>query len=231
MKLARPKTKISIIIPVLNEVENISGLLRSLQTYREKGHELIVVDGGSEDETVEIASPLADKTIQTVAGRSSQMNAGAYAATGDILWFLHADCRVPENSDELIINALAKRASSWGRFDVRLSGNKLSLRMVEKMMNLRSRLTGIATGDQAIFINRPLFEKVGGFPDQLLMEDIEISKKLKAYQSPVSLRDKLMTSSRRWEQNGVAKTIFLMWLLRAAYFFGVPADKLDMHYG
>ena len=231
MKLARPKTKISIIIPVLNEVENISGLLRSLQTYREKGHELIVVDGGSEDETVEIASPLADKTIQTVAGRSSQMNAGAYAATGDILWFLHADCRVPENSDELIINALAKRASSWGRFDVRLSGNKLSLRIVEKMMNLRSRFTGIATGDQAIFIDRPLFDKVGGFPDQLLMEDIEISKKLKAYQSPVSLRDKLMTSSRRWEQNGVAKTIFLMWLLRAAYFFGVPADKLDMHYG
>ena len=103
--------------------------------------------------------------------------------------------------------------------------------MVEKMMNLRSRLTGIATGDQAIFINRPLFEKVGGFPDQLLMEDIEISKKLKAYQSPVLLRDKIMTSSRRWEQNGIAKTIFLMWLLRAAYFFGVPADKLALHYG
>jgi rSAM/selenodomain-associated transferase 2 len=231
MKVARPKTKISIIIPALNEVENISGLLHSLQNYREKGHELIVVDGGSEDETVAIASPLADKTIQAVAGRSSQMNAGAYAASGDILWFLHADCRVPENSDALIINALTKGVSSWGRFDVRLSGNKLSLRMVEKMMNLRSRLTGIATGDQAIFINRPLFEKVGGFPDQLLMEDVEISKKLKAYQSPVSLRDKLMTSSRRWEQNGVAKTIFLMWLLRAAYFFGVPADKLALHYG
>lgn len=231
MKVARPKTKISIIIPVLNEVGNINGLLHSLQVFRERGHELIVVDGGSEDETVEIASPLVDKTIQTAAGRSSQMNAGAYAASGDILWFLHADCRVPENADELIINALTKGASSWGRFDVRLSGNKMSLRIVEKMMNLRSRFTGIATGDQAIFVSRPLFDKVGGFPDQLLMEDIEISKKLKAYQSPVSLRDKLMTSSRRWEQNGVAKTIILMWLLRAAYFFGVPADKLALHYG
>ncbi len=231
MKVVRPKTKLSIVIPVLNEVENINGLLYSLQLFRQRGHELIVVDGGSADETVEVASPLADKTIQTVAGRSSQMNAGANAATGDILWFLHADCRVPDNSDELIINALTEGAYSWGRFDVQLSGNKMSLRIVEKMMNLRSRFTGIATGDQGIFINRPLFEKVGGFPDQLLMEDVEISKKLKAYESPVALRDKLITSSRRWEQNGIAKTILLMWMLRAAYFFGVPADRLAVHYG
>jgi rSAM/selenodomain-associated transferase 2 len=222
--------KISIIIPVRNEAENIGGLLNALQLYQDNGHELIVVDGASDDDTVQIARPLADKLIQTTAGRSCQMNAGAAEATGDILWFLHADSQVPGKSDELIINALTNEASTWGRFDVRLSGHCQSLRMVEMMMNFRSRITGIATGDQAIFVSKDLFEKVGGFPDQSLMEDVEISKKLKKYQSPVTVGEKLVTSSRRWEENGVIKTIFLMWMLRAAYFFGIPADKLALRY-
>jgi len=223
--------KISVIIPVQNEAKNIGRLLHELQNCRDRGHELIVVDGGSTDETVIIARPWVDNLLETGAGRATQMNAGASKANGDVLWFLHADSQLPENADKLIVNALTNGASTWGRFDVRLSGRNPSLRMVEAMMNLRSRLTGIATGDQAIFISKDLFQKSGGFPDQCLMEDIEISKKLKKYQSPVSLRETLMTSSRRWEENGILKTILLMWMLRAAYFFGVPVDKLCLRYG
>jgi len=223
--------KISIIIPVRNEAENIGRLLCALQACRSNGHELIVVDGGSDDETVQIAKPLTDKLCQTAAGRSHQMNAGAIEASGEILWFLHADSQVPFFADDLIVAAATDATPVWGRFDVQLSGRQISLRVVEVMMNLRSRITGIATGDQAIFISKDLFEKVGGFPDQCLMEDIEISKMLKKFQSPVSLREKLVTSSRRWEENGVVRTVILMWVLRAAYFFGVPAEKLCLRYG
>lgn len=222
--------KISIIIPVRDEAENIGRLLCALQPYRDRGHEVIVVDGGSEDDTVVISKSLADTVLQTSAGRSLQMNAGSKQAKGDVLWFLHADSELPEQADKLIITAVTTGTFTWGRFDVRLSGRQKMLRVVEKMMNLRSRLTGIATGDQGIFISRNLFEQVGGYPDQLLMEDIALCKELKKYQSPVSLKEKMVTSSRRWEKNGVIRTILLMWTLRAAYYFGVPADKLALRY-
>jgi len=222
--------RISIIIPVRNEAENIGRLLSSLQPYRDRGHEVIVVDGGSEDETMVIANSLADTLLQTPAGRSHQMNAGSKEAKGEVLWFLHADSELPEQADELIISAVTTGAYTWGRFDVRLSGRQKLLRVVEKMMNLRSRLTGIATGDQGIFISRRLFEKAGGYPDQLLMEDIALCKHLKKYQAPVCLREKLETSSRRWEQRGIIRTILLMWRLRMAYFLGVPAEKLALLY-
>ncbi len=222
--------KISIVIPVRNEAKNIGRLLCNLQPYRDRGHEVIVVDGGSEDETVLIARSLADSVLQTTAGRSRQMNAGAKHATGELLWFLHADSELPEQADALIISAVTTGTFTWGRFDVRLSGRRKLLRVVEKMMNFRSRLTAIATGDQGIFISRKLFEKVGGYPDQLLMEDIALCKVLKKYQAPVCLREKLETSSRRWEQRGIIRTILLMWRLRMAYYFGVSADKLAIHY-
>ncbi|MEA1890257.1 MAG: TIGR04283 family arsenosugar biosynthesis glycosyltransferase [Pseudomonadota bacterium] len=222
--------KISIIIPVRNEAENIVCLLCALQPYRDRGHEVIVVDGGSEDDTVSIVKPLADTLLQTSAGRSHQMNAGAKVATGEVLWFLHADSELPEQADELIIRAVTTGTHTWGRFDVRLSGRKRLLRLVERMMNLRSRLTGIATGDQGIFISRKLFDKAGGYPDQQLMEDIALCKELKRYQAPVCLREKLKTSSRRWEQHGIIRTILLMWRLRVAYYLGVSADKLALHY-
>lgn len=222
--------KISIIIPVRDEAENIGRLLCALQPYRDRGHEVIVVDGGSDDDTVVISKSLADTVLQTSAGRSLQMNAGAGVAKGEVLWFLHADSELPPQADDLIIEAVTTGTFTWGRFDVRLSGRQALLRVVESMMNLRSRLTGIATGDQGIFISRNLFEQVGGYPSQLLMEDIALCKELKKYQSPVSLREKMVTSSRRWEQNGVLRTIFLMWILRAAYYFGVPADKLALRY-
>jgi rSAM/selenodomain-associated transferase 2 len=222
--------KISIIIPVRNEAESIGRLLCMLQSYRDHGHEVIVVDGGSDDDTVVIAKSLADSVLQTSPGRSHQMNAGSNEAKGEVLWFLHADSELPERADELIIDAVTTGTFTWGRFDIRLSGRRTLLRVVEKMMNLRSRLTGIATGDQGIFISRKLFEQVGGYPEQLLMEDIALCRELKKYQSPVSLREKMVTSSRRWEQNGVLRTILLMWVLRAAYYFGVPADKLALRY-
>ena len=222
--------KISIIIPARNEAENIGRLLCALQPYRDRGHEVIVVDGGSEDDTIVIAAELADSLLQTPAGRSHQMNAGSKEAKGEVLWFLHADSELPEQADELIISAVTTGAYTWGRFDVRLSGRQKLLRVVEKMMNLRSRMTGIATGDQGIFISRKLFEKAGGYPDQLLMEDIALCKYLKKYQAPVCLREKLETSSRRWEQRGIIRTILLMWRLRMAYFLGVPADKLALLY-
>lgn len=222
--------KISIIIPARNEAENIGRLLQSLQVYRERGHELILVDGDSEDETISIADPLVDILIKTPASRALQMNAGAEQSSGDVLWFLHADSIVPELADKLIVNAVTIQTYTWGRFDVRLSGRQKLLRLVESSMNFRSRLTAIATGDQGVFVSRWLFYKAGGFPQQSLMEDIALSKHLKKYQAPICLREKLETSSRRWEQQGIVRTILLMWRLRMAYFLGVSADKLSLHY-
>jgi len=158
-----------------------------------------------------------------------QMNIGAQAARGRVLWFVHADTRVPEKAAPVIIESVA-HAAGWGRFDVRLSGDRLLLRLVERMMNWRSRFTGIATGDQGIFVTRELFERVGGFTAMPLMEDIDLSRRLKREQRPLCLRDTLTSSSRRWEQKGIVRTIALMWVLRLAYFLGVPPARLAMHY-
>jgi rSAM/selenodomain-associated transferase 2 len=157
------------------------------------------------------------------------MNVGAQAASGRVFWFLHADTRLPDKAAHRIIEAV-QHAGGWGRFDVRLSGDRFLLRLVERMMNWRSRFTGVATGDQGIFVTRELFERVGGFADLPLMEDIDLSSRLKRQQWPVCLRDTLITSSRRWEQQGVLRTIALMWYLRLAYFLGVPAARLATRY-
>lgn len=219
--------KISIIVPTLNEqiVKNLS----ALQTLRKAGHEVIVVDGGSDDAPGQIINSLADKVLQTERGRAKQMNFGAKFAQHDILLFLHADTYLPINADSLIIQGLTENYK-WGRFNVRLSGTAKLLRVVEIMMNWRSCLTGIATGDQAIFIQRDLYEQVQGFPDIPLMEDIALSKQLKQFSSPLCIKKPVITSSRRWEQNGIIKTIFLMWKLRLAYALGVSPDKLKDYY-
>lgn len=222
--------KLSIIIPVLNDAEVIAPLIKSLQTLRHRGHEVIVVDGGSRDDTREIAGLFVDQLIHAPAGRALQMNAGAQSADGHVLWFLHADSQLPEQADELIFSTLGGATEAWGRFDIRLSGRQKIFRLLEYMINLRSRLSGIATGDQGIFVSASLFNKTGGYPVQPLMEDIALCKCLKKIQSPVCIREKLVTSSRRWEQNGVLSTILLMWRLRVAYFFGVPAEKLVGYY-
>lgn len=221
--------KISIIIPVLNEEQSLSEALSRLQSIRQSGHELIIVDGGSHDHSLAIAQDKADSVIVSSAGRALQMNVGAAVATGDIYLFLHADTELPEITARLI-SSLRQRKNLWGRFDIRLSASKTIFRLIEYLVNLRSRLTSIATGDQAIFVERELFNKVGGFPEIALMEDVAFCKLLKKISRPVCLKQKVITSSRRWEQNGVVKTVLLMWKLRLYYFFGVSPEKLSQLY-
>ncbi len=221
---------ISVIVPTFNEATTIERTLGGLQALRRAGHEVIVVDGVSDDETLVRARPLADKVLGATRGRASQMNAGARIAQGDVLWFLHADCLSPMDVDNLILNALKKKDAVWGRFDVCLSGSGLLYRIIEFMMNSRSRITGIVTGDQGIFVTQNTFTQAGGFPDIPLMEDIAISKRLRAYGRPVCLQHKLTTSSRRWERRGVWHTILMMWRLRLAYALGVNPQKLARLY-
>jgi rSAM/selenodomain-associated transferase 2 len=220
--------QLSIIIPTLDEAEVVVALLQQLQSLRARGHEVILADGGSKDDTVALAEPLADRVLVTAAGRARQMNAGAAVANGQMLWFVHADSRIPERADECILKSADP---VWGRFNVHLSGDRMLLRVVERLMNLRSRITGIATGDQGIFVSRALFERIGGYADLPLMEDIDLSKRLKREQTPVCLHNTLTTSSRRWEQKGIVRTILLMWTLRLAWFLGVPAARLATRYG
>jgi rSAM/selenodomain-associated transferase 2 len=222
--------RLTIVVPCLNEVAGIAAVLTPLQTYRVGGHEVIVVDGGSRDGTPEAARPLADRILVTGRGRALQMNAGAAAATGDVLLFLHADTRLPPAADRLILEGLAGNGRCWGRFDVRLSGALPMLRVVEGLMNVRSRLTGIATGDQAIFVTPQAFEAVGRYPEIPLMEDIALSASLKRMGRPLCLRARVVTSSRRWEQEGVWRTILFMWRLRLAYFFGADPRALARRY-
>lgn len=223
---------ISIIIPVLNEESQIVPCLSVLQSWREKGHEIIVVDGKSCDNSYLSALPLADRVVRSDAGRARQMNAGASLAKGKVLLFLHIDTKLPAQADHLILTALQNdRVKVWGRFDLHLSGHLFALRIIEKMINLRSRLSGIATGDQAIFIQRRAYEAVQGFPDIALMEDIAMSKKLlSVYGRPVCLRECLTTSSRRWERFGVWRTVLLMWGLRFAYACGISPETLKKYY-
>lgn len=221
---------ISIIVPALNEADSIVSTLDRLKPFRMAGHEVIVVDGSSEDETVNMATSRADKIINSVPGRAQQMNVGANQATGDVLWFLHADTLVPDNAIQLILHVFENQKNQWGRFDIRLSGKQLMLRLVERLMNLRSRITGIATGDQGIFVRREVFESVGGFAPIPLMEDLDISRRLKKCSRPCCLNAKLITSSRRWEENGILRTVLLMWRLRLAYALGVRPDKLVNYY-
>lgn len=215
-------------MPVLNEALYLTDYLLPLQSLRERHCELIIVDGGSSDASPTVAQMLADQVLQTSTGRSAQMNAGARAARKDILWFLHSDTQVPPNADFLILQALRERL--WGRFDVRLSGHQGLFRIVETGMNWRSRLTGIATGDQGIFVRRETFFQVKGYPDIALMEDIALSRALKRLGRPACLHERLTTSSRRWEQNGILRTILLMWYLRFAYFCGADSHRLAQIY-
>ncbi len=221
--------KLSIVIPTLNEASQVVDALAPLQPLRHRGHEVIVVDGGSGDVTAALARSLADQVLSAPRGRASQMNAGAGAAGAPVLLFLHADTRLPPLADVLVQQALAS-GRTWGRFDVCIDGRPRLLRVVAALMNLRSRLTGIATGDQAIFATREAFDRVGGFPLQPLMEDLEISRRLKRLGRPACLRARVRTSGRRWEQRGVWRTIFLMWRLRWRYWRGESASRLAEAY-
>ncbi len=222
--------KISIIIPTLNEAGGIRGLLKSLAELRHRGHELIVVDGGSEDDTVAIAALHTDRLITSPPGRGTQLLHGARLATGDILLFLHADTLLPLDADQLIKDVLSDRQRVWGRFDCRLAGTHPMLRIIGFMMNLRSRMTGIATGDQAIFMLRSAYLETGGFPELPLMEDIWISSRLKRQSAPACINAPVVTSGRRWEKKGILRTILLMWFLRCAFSLGADPKRLARIY-
>jgi rSAM/selenodomain-associated transferase 2 len=222
--------RISIIIPTLNEAAGIRATLEPLQPLRARGHEVIVVDGGSADGTAELARALADCVLASERGRGAQQNAGAEAATGGVLLFLHADTRLPEGADARVLDGLRASGRGWGRFDVRLSGAHPMLRVVERSMGWRSRITGIATGDQAMFVRRDWFARAGGFPDIPLMEDVALSRVLSRLGPPLCLRDRVVTSSRRWEQRGVFRTIALMWRLRLEYALGADPARLAERY-
>ncbi|HEU5272195.1 MAG TPA: TIGR04283 family arsenosugar biosynthesis glycosyltransferase [Xanthobacteraceae bacterium] len=222
---------LSIIVPTLNEELAIAATLDALGPLRARGAEVIVVDGGSRDRTAAIAAPLCDRLIAAPRGRGAQMNAGASTAQGDILLFLHADTRVPDGADRLIMEGLAGRGCAWGRFDIHIEGSHMLLPLIAAMMNLRSRATGIATGDQAIFVTRSAFAAMGGYPDIPLMEDIVLSRRLKRLGRPLCLRARASTSGRRWEKHGVMRTVVTMWRLRLAFWLGAAPDKLVTRYG
>lgn len=221
--------KISIIVPVLNEASHINDTLSQLQGYREQGHEIIVVDGGSRDNTVSCAEGLSDHVVQSESGRAVQMNTGAKYADADVLLFLHADTRLPDGACDLIVSASGS-SHLWGRFDVRLSGNHWMFRIIEFLMNWRSRLTSIATGDQAIFVSSRLFRETGSYPEMRLMEDIALCKKLRRLSKPVCIKNHVVTSSRKWESNGIVQTVLLMWWLRFMFFLGVSPNRLARYY-
>ena len=220
---------ISIVVPILNEEAQLPSLLGHLGCWRQQGCEVIFVDGGSHDRSVDLATRAGFMVVSAGAGRAVQMNIGAAVATGTTLVFLHADTRLPVDALQRIRSAF-DGGRCWGRFDVTIEGGASLLRCVSVLMNLRSRLTGIATGDQAIFVCRRTFERVGGFPAQQLMEDIELSRRLLAIDRPVCIRSHATTSGRRWEKHGVLRTIFMMWRLRLYYWLGAAPQRLADRY-
>lgn len=218
--------RLSIVIPVLNEAARLPTLLSGLQPLRARGVELIVADGGSGDCSRELAAPFVDRVIEAPRGRARQMNAGAAEARGEVLLFLHADTTLPPDADALVLRAM-NAGAAWGRFDVRIDGRSRWLPIVGALMNRRSRWTGIATGDQAMFVRRAVFEQLGHFPDQPLMEDIELCKRLLAAgHRPACLRERVTTSGRRWDERGPLRTIVLMWQLRWRYWRGASAQAI-----
>lgn len=222
--------RFSIIVPMLNEAQGLPRLLARLCALERQGNEVLVVDGGSDDGSADLAVRAGLKVLMSPRGRARQMNLGAAHATGDVLLFLHADTLLPEGALITVRRAMQKSGAPWGRFDVVIDGSHPLLRVVARLMNLRSRWTGIATGDQAIFVTRAAFDVVGGFPDQPLMEDIELSSRLLRRSRPACIDDPVITSGRRWESRGVWRTVLLMWRLRWAYWRGAPADQLAQRY-
>lgn len=218
-----PRPAISVVIPVLNEADRIRSLLSALRGLGDC--EVIVVDGGSRDGTRDAALPLADRVIEAPAGRARQMNVGAGAASGGLLWFLHADTRPPAGALDAMRGAVCT-GREWGRFDLRLDGRHPAFRVIERFINWRSALSGIATGDQGIFVTREAFDAVGGYPDIALMEDVALSRALKRRRRPARIRLPVTSSSRRWEEHGILRTTWLMWRLRFAFWRGVDPERL-----
>jgi rSAM/selenodomain-associated transferase 2 len=224
-----PGFRLSIVIPTLDEASAIEATLGSVQAIRARGGEVIVVDGGSRDATRALAAPFADRVIASPRGRAAQLNAGAAIATGDVLLFLHADSILPPAALEAVRRAI-EDGREWGRFDVSIAGSGAMLPLIAAFMNARSRLSGIATGDQAMFVRRAAFSAVGGFQQIPLMEDVALSHALRGRSRPACLRERVVTSGRRWERHGTLRTILLMWRLRLEYALGADPHRLARRY-
>ncbi len=223
--------QLSVIVPVLNDEAALRVMAEDLLMLKRRGHQIIIVDGGSIDGSIEVALSISNEVIRHHKGRATQMNRGAQQARHKILWFLHADSRVPEFADRAILAACLKTSDlSWGRCNIRIQNEAIIFRIISFMMNLRSCWTGVVTGDQAIFVSRSLFEQCGGYPEIALMEDIGISKKLRKRTHPLCLKVRVTTSARRWEQNGVFRTVIKMWMIRFLYFIGINPDRLHHWY-
>lgn len=221
--------RVSIIVPVLDEASALPALLAACAPLRAAGAELIVADGGSRDVSVELATRGADNVVHCARGRARQMNAGAAAARGDVLLFLHADSVLPPQALKAIEAAISAGAH-WGFFALTIVGQSRWLPIVSRLATLRSRLAGIATGDQALFVTRELFSAAGGFPEIALMEDIAFTRRLRRHARPAALSLRVRTAGRRWDEHGALRTIFLMWRLRSAYALGASSDRLARRY-
>jgi rSAM/selenodomain-associated transferase 2 len=219
-------TDVSIVVPVLDEAARLAAFLTRFAAWRAAGDELVVVDGGSRDDSLAVARAHADVVLSAPRGRAAQMNAGAAVARGRVLWFVHADSDPGAIEREVVAGCTA-----WGRCEVRIDDPARTFRVIEWMMNRRARLTAIATGDQALFVTRALFEAVGGFPSLALMEDIEMSARLRRRARPLVAPGPLLTSARRWRRHGIARTVLLMWWLRLAWFCGIGDARLARWYG
>ncbi len=220
--------RVSVIVPTLNEEKSIAATVAALTALQP--HEAIVVDGGSRDKTVEMSARAGARVIVSERGRARQMNRGAQEATGEVLLFLHADTRLPASAWADIDNALSDGRYVGGRFDIELQGDHSMLKVIGAMISYRSRLTKVATGDQALFVRREVFREMGGFPDIELMEDIAFCRALKRFGGVACLRSKVTSSARRWEMNGLWRTVSKMWILKLLYFAGVSPGTLKRFY-
>jgi len=221
---------LSIIIPVLNEEALVISCLERLLPLRRRGHEVIVVDGGSDDATRSLAAPRCTRLLRGQRGRAMQMNFGASVASGDVLLFLHVDSRLPGEVEHALGTIFGEATEAWGWFDSEFDGRAAMFRVIAACMNLRARLTRTCTGDQALFASAALFHRAGGFPGIPLMEDIAICSSLGRHSRPRRIALATVTSSRRWETRGVARTIWQMWWLRGRYFFGADPEQLAARY-